>query len=710
MLGLRSIEVVSPVGGTDVVFERMGGDEVLGRPFEYTVDLLSARGDLTLEDALGKPMTIVLTADMPPPRYFNGVVARFAQVAWTGQHFRYRAVLRPWLWLLSRTSNSRIFQNKNIPDILAAVFDAQGFSGDVDDSLLERDSYKPVDYLVQYNESDFNFVSRLMEQAGITYHFTHSADRHTLVLSDGMLSEKLPGLETIPYFAGDSGTDALHHTHISEWSTGVQVSTGAYAAKEFDFQNPKAPLLSVLSSPKPGGSSKLELYEYPGLYIKDDLRQAYVARRLEEAQEDHVLSQGVSNARGLRPGICFKLTDHPWDTQNKEYLVTAASYTLHSSQHTSGDADAEEDFTCHFSAIDSKSVYRTPALTPKARVQGPQTATVVGEKNQEIWTDKYGRVKVQFHWDREGKSDENSSCWVRVAQIWAGAKWGGIHIPRIGQEVIVDFLEGDPDRPIITGRIYNNDNMPPYDLPANATQSGIKSRSTSKGAPSNFNELRFEDKKGSELVYAQAEKDLQTLVKNDETREVDHDRKTEVKNDETVKVGGNRTESVAKDESITIGGGRTESVAKDESISIGGSRSETVAKSESVSVGGARTLSVAKDESTSVDGAQTLEVAKDQSITVSGGRTTTVSKDDSLSVSGRFTIQVDKDGALQIGKKLVIDVADEITIKTGDATISMKKNGDITIKGKNVSIDASGKANIKASGDVIIKGSKVTQN
>jgi type VI secretion system secreted protein VgrG len=709
MLGLRTIEVVSPVGGTDVAFERMSGDEVLGRPFEYTVDLLSTRGDLTIEDALGKPLTVVVETEAEP-RNFNGIVARFAQVGWTGRHFRYRALLRPWLWLLSRSSNSRIFQNKTIPDILAAVFDAHGFSGDVDDGRLDRDNYKPVEYLVQYNETDFNFVSRLMEQAGITYHFTHTAGRHTLVMSNGLLTEKIPGLGTIPYFSGDSGTDALGHTHISDWSIGVQVSSAAYAAKEFDFQNPKAPLLSVLSSPKPGGDSKLELFEYPGQYIDDNLRQAYVTRRLEEAQEDHTLSQGTSNARALRPGLCFSLADHPWDALNKEYLVTAASYSLVSNAQVTGEAEAEEDFVCHFSAVDSKTIYRTPALTPKSRVQGPQTATVVGDKGQEIWTDKFGRVKVQFHWDREGQNDEKSSCWVRVSQIWAGTKWGGIHIPRIGQEVIVDFLEGDPDRPIITGRVYNNDNMPPYDLPANATQSGIKSRSSMKGAPNNFNELRFEDKKGSEQVYVQAEKDLQTLVKNDESREVDHDRTTEIKNDETVTVGGNRTETVQKNESITINGARTENVAKDESISIGGSRSETVAKSESVSIGGARSLSVAKDDSTSVDGAQTLEVAKDQTITVSGGRAGSISKDDSLTIDGKLSIQVAKDGAIQIGKKLVIDVSDEITIQTGDATISMKKNGDITIKGKNVTVDASGKANIKAGGDVILKGSKVTQN
>jgi type VI secretion system secreted protein VgrG len=719
MLGLRTIEVVSPVGGTDIVVESMTGDEALGRPFEFTVDLLSTKGDLVIEDAVGKHLTVVLDLGDQPPRQFDGVVIRFAQIAWTGDRFRYRATLRPWLSLLARASNSRIFQNKTIPEILAAIFDAHGYSGDVDDSQLDHGSYKPHEYLVQYNETDLNFVSRLMEHAGISYHFKHSAGQHTLVLSDGPLTEKVPGYATIPYFSGDSGgVDALGHEHVSAWSVAMQVASAAFAAKEFDFQNPKAPLLSVLNQPKPGAASSLELFEYPGQYIDDNLRQSYVARRLEGQQLGYEISQGTANARAIRPGICFSLTEYPWDAQNREYLVTSASYLLTSSQHSSGGVEAPQDFVCTFFAIDSKRTYRTPAITPKPRVAGPQTAIVVGPKGEEIWTDKFGRVKVQFHWDRVGKSDENSSCWIRASQLWAGPKWGGIHIPRIGQEVVVDFLEGDPDRPLITGRVYNNDNMPPYDLPANRTQSGIKSRSALNGTPSNFNELRFEDKKGSELVYGQAEKDLQTLVKNDESRDVGHDRSTtighdqtlHVKNDETTTIDGNRTETVTKNESITISGARTESVAKDESISIGGSRSETVAKSESVSVGGARSLSVAKDDATSVDGAQTLEVAKDQSITVSGGRTANISKDDSATIGGALSLAVSKDGALQIGKALVIDVADEITIKTGDATITMKKNGDITIKGKNITLDASGKANVKAASDITIKGSKISQN
>jgi type VI secretion system secreted protein VgrG len=302
-------------------------------------------------------------------------------------------------------------------------------------------------------------------------------------------------------------------------------------------------------------------------------------------------------------------------------------------------------------------------------VQGSQTAVVVGPSGEEIWVDKHGRVKIQFHWDREGKKDENSSCWVRVSSTWAGKNWGFVQIPRIGQEVIVDFLEGDADRPIITGRVYNAERMP-YDLPGNQTQSGVKSRSSKGGSGENFNEIRFEDLKGSELLYLHAEKDKQVVVENDRTESVG--------NDESISIGNNRTEDVGKDESITIGENRTESVGKDESITIGGSRTESVSKNETIDIGEKRQETVGKDED----------------VSVGGDRSTSVGKSDEL----------------QVGKELLIGVADKIVLKTGDASITMKKNGDIDIKGKNIKVQGSGKVQIKASSDVNIKGSKVTNN
>jgi type VI secretion system secreted protein VgrG len=417
------------------------------------------------------------------------------------------------------------------------------------------------------------------------------------------------------------------------------------------------------------------------------------------------------NARGIQIGALFRRGGlYMTDADAKKYLPISLSHTLSVSHYASGGGGGENDYRCSLIAIDGDRPFRTPATTTKPVVLGPQTAIVVGKAGEEIWTDEYGRVMVQFQWDREGKKDEKSSCWVRVAQAWAGPKWGAIHIPRIGQEVIVDFLEGDPDRPIITGRVYNGDNMPPYDLPENKTQSGIKSRSTKGGSPNNFNELRFEDKKGSEEVYLQAEKDYEILVKNDEHRIVGHDRTEEVKNDETITIDGNRTETVHKNELITIDGTRTETVSKDETITISGARTESVAKDETVSISGQRTLSVTKDDSTTVNGKQAVTVAKDQSVDIAGARVFSIAKDDSVSIGGKLTISIAKDETLQVGKKLVIDVADEIQIVTGDASISLKKDGSITLKGKDIVVDGSGKVSIKAGGDLVTKGSKVSQN
>lgn len=322
--------------------------------------------------------------------------------------------------------------------------------------------------------------------------------------------------------------------------------------------------------------------------------------------------------------------------------------------------------------------FRPVRLTPRPVVPGTQTAVVVGPSGEEIFTDKYGRVKVQFHWDRQGKNDAGSSCWVRVASILAGKQWGGIHIPRIGQEVIVDFIEGDPDQPIVVGSVYNADQMPPYKLPDNKTQSGIKTRSTLEGNHENFNEIRFEDKKGQEQLFVHAERNQDIEVEKDETHWVGHDRKKNVDNDEDTTIGRDRKENVGKNETISIGENRTESVGKNEDISIGKNRTENV------------------DE--------------DESITIGKNRTEQVGKNEEVSVGENRTHSVGKNDQLDVGKEMRVTAGDVITFTTGSASLILKKNGDIQLKGSNITVDGSGKVNVKAAGDVALKGSKVTQN
>src|SRR6266700_251342 len=441
-IGNRTVEIFPPAKAGPVTFESMTASESLGRAFEIDVDMLSPTGDIPVSEVLGQPFSIALSQGLPPPRWWNGIVTRFAQVAWTGAAFRFRAKLRPTMWLMTRRSNCKVFQHTSIPDL---VMERLGAHGVTVKKHLGFDKYPQWEYLVQYNETDFNFVSRLMEQEGIFYYFVHEKGKHTMWLVDGLtIPDSIKGYSEIPFAAtGDRAEDlSAHHEVIDTWSEMLQVEPGAYAAKEFDFEEPGKPLLSTKTAPKPPSTADTEMFEYPGHYIKTSDRDEYAQRRLDEQQLDSEQIQGTANARGISAGFVFSMVDHPAHSLNREYLVTSATYALAATQHTSGAGDAGPDYRCSFSGIDSKRHYRPPLATHKPTVQGPQTAIVVGPKGEEIWTDKYGRVKVQFHWDRLGKKDEKSSLFVRVSQVWAGSGWGAMHIPRIGQAVIVDFLEG----------------------------------------------------------------------------------------------------------------------------------------------------------------------------------------------------------------------------------------------------------------------------
>jgi type VI secretion system secreted protein VgrG len=401
--------------------------------------------------------------------------------------------------------------------------------------------------------------------------------------------------------------------HIHDWQVAREVQTGTWTATDYDFELPKGDLTVKRARKVSHSNGEAERFEYPGGYVHAyaangsgdadamDRGGGFARARVEELQTAFERFSGLGNVRALKAGGLFKLTEFVRDDENAEYLVTSCAHTFSVSGYEgAGSATPATLHQCAFTAMSSGVPYRSARLTPRPRIHGPQTATVVGKSGEEIWTDAHGRVKVQFHWDRYGGFDENSSCWVRVAQHWAGMGWGGIQIPRMGQEVIVEFLDGDPDRPIVTGRVYNGDQKPPYDLPANQTQSGVKRRSSKGGGYGNANAIRFEDKKGSEQLWIHAEKNQDIEVEHDETHAVGNDRSKTIGHDETVHVKNNRTETVDKDESITIGGSRTESVAKNENISIGESRSESVGKDETIDVSGQRTESVAKDESVTI--------------------------------------------------------------------------------------------------------------
>jgi len=466
----RPIEVTSPLGADKLLFRRMSGGEELGRLFHYEIEMLSDDPAIALQDVLGQNITVRLNLPNDEVRYFNGLVSDFSQVGALGNYTVYSATLRPWLWFLSRNADCRIFQQKTVPDIVKELFRERGFT-DFEESLSA--SYRTWEYCVQYRETDFNFISRLLEHEGIYYYFKHAEGKHTLVLSDSYSShEAIPGGEIAFFVPGDK--DLADRDHMFSWHITRRVQSGTVALNDFDFEKPRANLETKSTVSRENAQASYEIYDYPGTYIATGDGETYARTRIEEIQAQYEVVATQSNCRTLACGKLFKVEDHPREDQNREYLIVSAQYDMSVGGYETGSHAGQTSYQCGVTAIDAKQPYRTPRTTSKPVVQGPQTAVIVGKSGEKVWTDKYGRVKVQFPWDRYGKNDENSSCWVRVAQNWAGKNWGGMFVPHLGQEVIVEFLEGDPDRPIVTGRVYNADNMPPLPLPDQKLKSIIR--------------------------------------------------------------------------------------------------------------------------------------------------------------------------------------------------------------------------------------------
>ena len=739
MAASRRITLHSVLGPDQLMIKDATVREELGRLSVMDLDLLSPDENLALDDLLGHGFSLELVLDGDKSRFFHGIVAECSQTGRLGNFARYSAKVVPWLWFLTRTSDCRIFQQKSVPDIIKSVFREHG-TADFDDSSLSG-TYAARDYCVQYMETDFDFVSRLMEEEGIYYFFKHAQDKDTLMLCDSAGAHSAtPGCEKVAYYP-PSDNVVREEDIIDHWLLSHSMQSGKLSHIDFDFTKPRTSLLAQHAAAGTYPKGDAEVFAYPGGYLAVGDGSKYAQKRLEALQQQHERVIGSGNVRALAVGALFTLENYPRDDQNREYLVISAVHHFGGTDYESGVSHASADVTVRFEAIPSKQPYRSLSTTRRARVAGPQTAIVVGKDGEEIYTDKYGRVKVQFHWDRVGKRDENSSCWVRVSQAWAGKNWGSIHIPRIGQEVIVDFLEGDPDRPIITGRVYNAAEMPPYDLPANQTQSGIKSRSSKGGSPSNFNEIRFEDKMGSEMLTIHAEKDKEVVVEHDETRSVGHDQTESVGHDRTRKVGNDETILIQRDRAMTIDRDKSETVLRNKTVqivnnhseNIGGAMSIVVGKTltESVlinyaetvggameltvgaalaitvgavmseAVGGAKSEVIGGSKTESTGGDKTLSIGKNLTISVGEAQTLKVAKDFNESIEGQHAVQVTKESILK-AKKVEISADDEISLKAGDASIVMKKNGDITIQG--------GKITVKASGDLILKGSKIAEN
>ncbi|WP_213233242.1 type VI secretion system Vgr family protein [Caballeronia sp. NK8] len=576
-------------GESALLLRSIQGEEILSRTYSYAIDCCTpldsvlpkqAAANLDLKSMIGKELTVSIELEgmgsfVPGlsgvagavnigagTREISGIVTEAHFVGQSDQQSFYQLVLKPWVSLLEQRTDFRIFQRKTVVEIIEQVFENYLYSYDL--RLSER--YPALDYQVQYGESDFHFIQRLMAEHGIYWFFEHSNGFHRMVLVDQLGAHKpveSVAYQTLWYFPPGHRADV---EHIEYFDLNGSLQSGRWTTNDFDFKKPSATLIKQNELPQETAHNNLERYEWPGDFTDPSHGEQFARLRMEEVRAQGERAGGSGNVRDIVCGTTFRLEGYPHEAANREYLVIASSINASEASENSG--SGKYSFTSSFVVQPATTVFR-PARDDykKPRTSGPQTAIVTGPPGQEIWTDQYGRVKLSFHWDRSGVKDQSSSCWVRVSYPWAGGGVGGVNIPRVGSEVIVDFENGDPDRPIVVGRLYNAEAMPPWDLPGGATQSGMISRSM-KGAAGNANAIRFEDKQGGEELWLHAERDMRAEVNNDElhtvgqdrTRSVGRDEKADIGNDRTQRVGGNHGLSTEGNETAGIGGGFMRSV------------------------------------------------------------------------------------------------------------------------------------------------------
>lgn len=671
----RLITFTSPLGADAFLVTGFRGREELSRPFSFTLDLVSENAAVAPADLVGQPVSWAVNRPADSPRYFHGFVKRLVTGPLASRTLRtYQVEVVPWLWFLTRTADCRVYQNKTVPDVVKDVFGRYGFTA-------FRESYQgsyPVrEYVVQYRESAFDFVSRLLEEYGIYYYFEFADGSHTLVLADAASAYAATGV------TAEYRPEAGAVLGVTRWDRAYLFHTGKAAHTDYNFTTPATALLATqpttVSLP---GISKFEQFDYPGRYAVGADGTSLAKVRIEAEEAGYDTAAGAGGVPAFTAGGTFTLDTHPAD--NGDYVLLAVDHEA-SENWVAGTQGGNASYENTFACAPAATPFRPARTTPRPAVPGPQPAVVVGPAGEEIYTDQYGRVKVQFFWDRVGTKDENSSCWVRVTELWAGQQWGMVFTPRIGQEVMVDFLEGDPDQPLVTGRVYNAAQMPPYALPDNMTQSGLKTRSTKGGGAADFNELRFEDKKGNEDVYFHAQKDFHRFVENDDDLKVEHDQTITVKNNRTLVVSEGY-------EKITIDKGdreRTVSKGNDTLTVTEGKRTVTVKADTSLTVQeGNHTITVST-------GKQTVEVKADTTLTVLEGKhAVTVSQgDQTVTVTkGSVTVEAGTAITLKVGSNsIVIDKqgvvidAQKITLKVGGNSVALAPAG-VEVKGTTVKV------------------------
>lgn len=695
----RQLKISTPLGDNKLVLTGFSGREEMSRLFSFQLDLLSNTQGIDPKTIVGKKVTFSLKqiiADQPVRRLFHGIVNRFAAGNWdrTENVQQYSATVVPWLWMLTRAANCRIFQKKSVPEIILEVFTKRGFSGAdyIDDSGIDKGRHPKWDYCVQYRETDFNFVSRLMEQEGIFYYFRFEIDseqregKHVLCLADKPVYPALNPAK-VDFKGSTGGTQAFDG--IQTWLHQFEFRPGTWSQTDYDFTQPRLSLLETEPMTEPYDAEvSYEIYDYPGEYEKED-KGGYAKNmtrvREEEEETPQDVVHGSANYATMFPGLMFSIGEHrnP-EEQGKSYVLTSVQHVAHESASYASGTAASEDYSNAFTCIPSNRTFRPTRLTPKPVVQGTQTAIVVGPNGDEIYTDAtgYGQVKVQFHWDREGKRNENSSCWIRVAQNWAGKRWGAFFLPRIGQEVIVSFLEGDPDRPIIVGSVYNADQMPPYlgnglddKHKHDPNVSGFKSNSTKGGE--GYNELRFNDTAAKEQIFIHAQKDMDTRIQNDFRERI-------CANHHLI-VGGD------KEDGDKQWGDRFEKIHGDTHLHVRGQSQEHVEKAKLIAIDGDLDQVIGKNQTELIKGNADEEVKGNRATKVGGAESLTVGQDLQTKAGMNLYSQAGMDIHIKAGMNLVLEAGMNLSLKVGGSFISLTPAA-LFISGPMVNINTGGAA------------------
>lgn len=675
----RFLRIETGLGKDTLLLRRVQGSESLSELFCFELDLLSYDENINPADIVGDHVALSLDATSSAPRYLNGYVKSFV---YTGLEKRglygYKAEIVPWLWFLDKRTNCRVYQNQNVQQIIESLLGELGFK-DYVFSLSEE--HPAMDYCVQYQESDFQFISRLMEQEGIFYFFEHQADKHILHIVDSAAAYETLSGETLEHSSGSRGKQ-----YINAWQHRFHYCSGAFAQTDFNFENPNHSLLTETpTSVKLKNNAALELFDFPGNYR--DTQQGQSLTRLRMQQEEMAYENIVarSNIHQLELGRKFKLrSDENAADNKKQFVITRiehygfdGSYLEEKDQDGAGSGSS---YSNQFSCIPAAITFRPACRIKKPRIDGVQTAVVVGKAGDEIYTDKYGRIKLQFHWDRYGSKNEESSCWVRVATPWAGTKWGTLNIPRVGQEVVVTFVNGDPDQPLVIGGVYNGAHMPPVSLPEGKNYAGTKSRSA-KGDSSSFNEMSIDDTKGSEQLKFHAQKDFNTTVGNNLSSAVTGNASYNVDGDSSSTVGGNAT--------LTVQGNETSSVQGNQDASVQGNRSSTIAGNLTENTAGKVEASIGTSESRTVGTNQDLTVGTNQVMNVGANQTVGVGANQETSIGGNQTVNVS-------GNQNISALAQNVSISTNANTSALNINVqgqaqiNLSVAGSSISIDASG--------------------